>query len=203
MAEERKGEWIQTYTGNKFYILDPRPEDINITDIARSHSKECRFGGHCEPFYSVAQHCSISSDLGGFFVGTYRDILEIRMALLLHDSPEAYLKDFPRPIKKMFPQITEAQNKIQKVIFTKYGVEKWIKNEFIERVDNTLLIMEGRNFMQVNPKTAWPSCEDALDVELNIVAVTHEIAYIMFRKRFNFLAQELGLSGYYKLGELE
>ena len=49
-------DWIQTYSGKKFYPLDPRPEDIDIRDIAHALSLNCRFNGHCRCFYSVAEH---------------------------------------------------------------------------------------------------------------------------------------------------
>lgn len=41
--EERKGVWIQTYTGRMFWPLDPRPEEIWIEDIAHALSLQCRF----------------------------------------------------------------------------------------------------------------------------------------------------------------
>lgn len=46
--------WIQTYTGVKFYPLDPVAEDIRIEDIAHALSMICRFNGHSKQFYSVA-----------------------------------------------------------------------------------------------------------------------------------------------------
>jgi hypothetical protein len=48
--------WIQTYTGKKFWPLDPRPEDVDIEDIAHALAMQCRFGGHCLRFYSNAEH---------------------------------------------------------------------------------------------------------------------------------------------------
>ncbi len=53
-TSNRKGEWIQTYTGKQFWPLDPRPEDIDIEDIAHALALTCRFNGHCDYFYSVA-----------------------------------------------------------------------------------------------------------------------------------------------------
>lgn len=49
----RNGDWIQTYTGKKFYPLDPRPEDICIEDIAHALSNTCRYNGHSRTFYCV------------------------------------------------------------------------------------------------------------------------------------------------------
>ena len=43
---ERVGNWMQTVGGRAFYPLDPRPEDVDIEDIAHALSLVCRFGGH-------------------------------------------------------------------------------------------------------------------------------------------------------------
>ena len=47
---------IQTYTGKRFTPDDPRPEDLDIRDFAHSLSLLCRYNGHCQVFYSVADH---------------------------------------------------------------------------------------------------------------------------------------------------
>lgn len=46
-TQERVGNWLRTYTGKRFYPLDPRIEEIDIEDIAHALSMLCRFGGHC------------------------------------------------------------------------------------------------------------------------------------------------------------
>ena len=48
--------WIQTHSGLAFDLLDPKPDQINIHDIANALSKLCRFTGHVKQFYSVAEH---------------------------------------------------------------------------------------------------------------------------------------------------
>lgn len=53
---QRRGDFICTYTGRKFYPLDPRPEDVCIEDIAHALALVNRFGGHTRVPYSVAQH---------------------------------------------------------------------------------------------------------------------------------------------------
>lgn len=82
--------WIQTYTGKKMFPLAPKREDICIEDIAHALSMKCRFNGHCNLFYSIAQHSLIVASLVK---------PELRLAALLHDAAEAYLPDFCRPIK--------------------------------------------------------------------------------------------------------
>jgi hypothetical protein len=47
----RNGDWIQTYSGKKFWPLDPRPEEIFVEDIVHALSVLCRYGGHCTSFY--------------------------------------------------------------------------------------------------------------------------------------------------------
>jgi len=91
-----KEVWIATYTGGRFYPLDPRPEDVCIADIAHSLSQICRFNGQTLQFYSVAQHSVLVSKLLG--QGGPSPIHEFMG--LKHDAAEAYLCDLVRPIKR-------------------------------------------------------------------------------------------------------
>ena len=43
-----RGHWMQLVSGKPFFPLDPRPEDIDINDIAHALSMVCRFGGATE-----------------------------------------------------------------------------------------------------------------------------------------------------------
>lgn len=88
--EGRVGDWQQTYTGRRFYIEDPRPEDVDIFDIAVSLGNLCRYGGNC-PFYSVAEHSILVS---------YIVPPEYALAGLMHDATEAYMCDVIRPVKR-------------------------------------------------------------------------------------------------------
>ncbi|CCH02045.1 putative protein yfdR [Fibrella aestuarina BUZ 2] len=88
----RTGPYIQTYTGKRYYPIDPRPDDIDIEDIAHALSNICRFTGHTRQFYSVAQHSVLVS----------RQVdPEHKLAALLHDASEAYLTDLSRPVKRI------------------------------------------------------------------------------------------------------
>jgi 5'-deoxynucleotidase YfbR-like HD superfamily hydrolase len=92
MSTERKGDWVQTASGRKFYPLDPRADEVHIYDVAHALSNICRFGGMCRSFYSVAQHCVLAS----FYAP-----LASALPVLCHDMAEAYLTDIPRPWKRL------------------------------------------------------------------------------------------------------
>lgn len=94
---ERQGDWMQTHSGLRFYPLDPRSEDLRIEDIAHALSMLCRFNGHVERFYSVAEHSVIVATAVAQVSRDSRMIL----TALLHDASEAYLSDVPRPLKRM------------------------------------------------------------------------------------------------------
>ena len=89
----REGDPIETFTGGRFYPFDPRPSEVRLEDIAGSLAHTCRFGGHCQRFYSVAEHSLyVARELAdhGERVQAYG---------LLHDAGEAYVGDIPRPVK--------------------------------------------------------------------------------------------------------
>src|SRR5271156_4912831 len=80
--------WIQTFTGKKFYPFNPKPQDIDIRDIAHALSNICRFTGHTKRFYSVAEHSRNVAKLVP---------AHMKLQALLHDASEAYLCDIARP----------------------------------------------------------------------------------------------------------
>jgi uncharacterized protein len=113
--------WIQTFSRRRFELLEPDPDDILITDIARALSMQCRYVGHVDRFYSVAEHSVRllwrAEDLG--FTEN-----EKRWALL-HDAAEAYLGDVSRPLKQL-PEMKpyrDAEATLMRAIATKFGLE--------------------------------------------------------------------------------
>jgi hypothetical protein len=110
---KRRGDWIQTYSGIQFWPLDPREEDILIEDIAHALSMQCRFGGHCHRFYSVAEHCCHVSDR----------CPEFPLWGLLHDAAEAYLTDVIRPIKPYLTEYKGIEDHLMYHIANRFGLE--------------------------------------------------------------------------------
>jgi hypothetical protein len=62
-APPAPGPYLQTVSGRWVNPFDPDPDQLDIGDIARALANQCRFGGHCRAFYSVAQHSVIVSEI--------------------------------------------------------------------------------------------------------------------------------------------
>ena len=138
----RKGNWIQTYTGMKFYPLDPMPEEIFLIDIAHALALTCRYNGHCNVFYSVAEHC--------VRMATEVSLPGTKGWRLFHDAAEAYLCDLPRPIKQNFPEYKMAENILLEIIGTKFGLGA-IDKKAIEQADLIMLATEHRDIIADGP----------------------------------------------------
>lgn len=94
--------YVQTQNG-VFYFNSPC---FNIEDIAHSLSMNCRFNGHVNQFYSVAQHSLLVMDLMKFL--HLGDSLEG----LMHDATEAYMTDVPAPLKTLLPDWRKLDGKL-------------------------------------------------------------------------------------------
>ena len=182
MYEDRKGDWIQTFTGKRFYPLDPRPEDFDIIDIAHALSLTTRFGGHCINFYSVAEH--------SFLIGSqmYDDLKNPDEALagLLHDASEAYLGDIPKPLKQLLPEYLKIEHNVQTVImkkFTKYDFIPAIVKEY----DKKILMNEKLQNMNES-QAKWKTDNEGLDIEC--LFLHPEEAKYQFLAIYDFLNKE-------------
>lgn len=128
-AEARYGNWTMTHGGRRFWPLDPRPEEIDIRDIAHALSHICRYGGHCNRFYSVAEHSILMARHAS---------KENRLWALLHDATEAYLMDLPRPIKPFLPGYADAETALHKCIAKKFNLDTVIPDE-VHDLDHSII----------------------------------------------------------------
>ena len=82
-----------------------------MLDIAHSLSMNCRFNGHLEQFYSVAEH---SVHLSHLVLEKFDSAYELAMWALLHDISEAFVPDIPRPFKVLLGGFEEFETKLMK-----------------------------------------------------------------------------------------
>jgi hypothetical protein len=88
---------IETFTGRFVDTRNPSDESIVLEDIAHALANICRYGGHCQPFYSVAEHAVFVSKR----LERQGEARPVQLAGLHHDDAEAYLGDIPRPLKPL------------------------------------------------------------------------------------------------------
>lgn len=136
------GAAIQTYTGVLFNPFHPRPEDIDIRDIAHALSQQCRFGGHSKTLYSVAQHCLL--------VSKYLPA-PFKLWGLLHDASEAYLVDIPKPIKNFLPDYLDIEYRLEQEIARAFGL-RWPVPAEVKVIDQRILATERRDLMRPGPE---------------------------------------------------
>lgn len=123
---------MQTFTGRRFYPLDPQPDEIDPLDIAHALSLICRYGGHVTRFYSVAEHCVLMSRA-----------VEPEHALwaLLHDATEAYVGDMVRPLKHHLPEYRAIEDKVMNAVATRFRITNVMPAE-VKAADNSILLDE-------------------------------------------------------------
>jgi len=176
----RKGDWAQIYSGEKFWPLDPKPEEVNITDIAHSLAFQCRFNGHSNSFFSIAQHSVFVSKIvppGQALAG------------LLHDAAEAYTGDIVTPLKRFLPpQFKEIENEIEKAIFAHFNIEN-INHVEIKKADKIALFTEMRDLMK-KPYSKWDGVDFYPPHPDKIIPLSPEEAEKQFLERFRELTQK-------------
>jgi 5'-deoxynucleotidase YfbR-like HD superfamily hydrolase len=171
---------ITTFTGKRFYLLEPVIEDIDIRDIAHSLSMQCRWTGHSKFHYSVAQHCYYCS-----FLGSKKEAFD----RLMHDASESYLSDISRPLKHYTDVGTMyrlQERIIQNAIRHRFGLGKEPKS--VHEADNQMLFAEKKQIM------GDPDWDESLEIHtnygtasINIKKWSPEYAERMFLKRFKQL----------------
>lgn len=173
---KRKGTWMQTFGGHRFYPLDPRADEVHIADVAHGLAMTCRYGGHAMRYYSVAEHAVI--------VSMYVDPRFAREALL-HDSAEAYIGDMIRPLKHT-PEMIEfrkAEELIERAVFERFEIVQTAESRAaVKEIDDRILVDEIGALMR-NP--AMYQAHSAMQpLGANIAALMPAHAEHVFVSRF-------------------
>jgi len=137
---------------NRLTLLAPQPEQINIKDIAKALGNTCRFGGHTDFFYSVAQH--------SVRVSQYLP-KELALAGLLHDAAEAYIGDIPTPIKSLLwvvdattgheEPFSQFEDRILKIIFDVFDIDFTLYSQ-VKEADTAAVVTEA---IQLQSSPPW------------------------------------------------
>ena len=109
------GKEIRTFMGKMIDPFNPDPDLINLVDIAHSLGNLCRWNGHTNKFYSVAEHC--------IFVQNMVQSREDKIAAMLHDASEAYIADITRPVKYRIDKYCDIEFTLMIVIARKFNFQ--------------------------------------------------------------------------------
>ena len=182
--ETRKGKYMETFTGEFFYPVDPRIEEVNIRDIAHGLSLICRFGGQCKYFYSVAQHClNVSHDLKK---QNFDEVIQLYG--LLHDASEAYISDIVSPLKPELPDYKSYEKKIEEAIYNRFGLDYPTEeiHSIIKRSDIDVFCNEALVLMKNNNNWIGTFDYRKLNIDLRQRSMNEvEKEYIETQKRLS------------------
>jgi 5'-deoxynucleotidase YfbR-like HD superfamily hydrolase len=188
-APPAPGPYLQTVSGRRVNPFDPDPDQLDPGDIARALANQCRFGGHCRTFYSVAQHSVIVSRLVEERGGDAEDVF----AALMHDATEAYLGDMPHPLKHrsaLGAAFKAAEEHLERAIRDRFAIKPDVPE--IKRADRALLATERRAFSA--EAWHWPELDGVEPLELELTAWPPDEAARAFAERYRELEAARGRS---------
>jgi hypothetical protein len=195
MSDDKRGDkdWMQTQTRRQVWPLALRHQDVDLRDIAASLGKQCRYNGHVDKFYSVAEHAvTISKALerDGFdrmtqFVGLH------------HDDNETYSGDIIRPLKNALRSagvdIKPWELANEQVISERFGMP-WPWPDIVNQYDTAIIADEKAQLKSGGPFSDWTAFgvpKEGLNVVLpcwDWERATHE-----YLERHEYLAKQLGM----------
>ena len=176
---------MQTFTGRRFYPLDPRPDEIDPVDLAHALSLLCRYGGHVDRFYSVAEHCVLMSQSVA---------PEYALWALLHDATEAYVGDMVRPLKLQMPEYRAVEDRVELAIASHFRIDVTpTMHTAVKRVDTRILIDERAELLGPSPH-GWSSLDGMQPLCVEIVGWSPVVAEAMYLARFRELTTETAIA---------
>lgn len=166
--------WLAS--GELYDILNPGYIDPWI--VAISLSRQCRYNGHCNRFYSVAEHCWWAS---------YHVPEQYAFAALLHDAEEAIVGDIHKPLKVLLgDKYKEISDKVAKAISEQFGV--YLDREEVHVADKRMVFTEKHQLFP--PSDVVLTDEDLYPpYPITLACWDHETAYKKYMERFEELCQ--------------
>lgn len=178
-----KPGWSWLGTGKPFWPLDPRPQDVDIRDIAHNLSMQVRYSGNVKWFYSVAQHSVLVSE--------HCDPVDAFFGLL-HDAAEAYLIDLTRPVKHsptLYPAWKEIEDRVHACVAEAFGFDPE-RPESVAVADDRVARTEMRDLFEHPRPTNSNLMAHGEPYPERIFPWSQEMAEWAFTQRFNNLVRK-------------
>lgn len=170
---------IETHSGIAFDLIEPSGP-VLIEDIAHALAHLCRFGGHTDRHYSVAEH---SIHVHALIVMDY-GYGPLSLAGLLHDAEEAYLGDMVLPLKIHNPTFSAIGDRLQAYIRQAFNIS-WDDEiaRIVKHYDKIALRSEAKELMP-SRGSDW-QWGDTPFVEVEIVGYSPKLAKQLFLETYH------------------
>ena len=184
--------WIPTHTGNGFFVINPKAEEVRIEDVAYGLAYKYRYGGQVEPI-TIAEH----SILVSLIIEILWPKSKKMMAGLFHDACVAYTYDIQAPVRK-FVKVQmpngelmdwrDLERKINQVVGRALGLDRyyWTAEE-VQAADILALALEKAQCPSIKDRN-WGLPPIPSEVEhLKVRCDTPDVAFKMFLDRMESL----------------
>ena len=163
---------IMLASGALFDFLEPEGSDFTLQDIAHGLGQVCRFAGHTNRFYSVAEHC--------VFVARLVPVEHARAALL-HDASVAFIGDVTRPLKALLPDYRAIEARIDAAIAARFlspaeHARGGVAAPEIKRADAAMCQAEAYHLMPDTDRF-WANQRAEIDPEIWAKAKATRLSY--------------------------
>ncbi len=178
--------YITTVTGQNIGYPKPfaenafLPKHVRLEDIRSSLAKMCRYNGHVDRFYSVAEHSVLVSRIAELLGDT-----EAIVPALLHDAHEAYMGDIASPQKSMIVGAEEFETLMESVVRAAFDLpdrdsDVWRR---VDSYDKMILPRELKNLRIILPDWYDPHMESKVPAEVQPIGFEWPEAQALFRHR--------------------
>ena len=192
---------IQTASGLLVTPLNITKDQVRTTDIIHSLCTKCRFTGHTSDFsgagagfYSVGQH-SVLVSIVAQHLSIERGLPLFKVLYnaawgLFHDSDEAYLPDFPTPLKvlPLFAPLRKAGIRARNAAMDHLELGR-DEPPIVKEADRILLVTEKRDLML--PCETWSIVYKDKPRDEKIVPMNPDEAHEFFVARYRTIFGEL------------
>lgn len=178
--------YIATNTGKIVDFSHDMFPTLSIKEIANSLSKLCRYTGHTNKFYSVAEHSVMAS---------YLVPEKYALAALLHDASEVYVGDISAPLKEFLgKEVEDIERKAVIAVAHQFDIDMALFdcNE-VHEVDKALLYFETLALMPKCNKHLSKYYNSKYEGKVTIQALPHTKAKKLFLKRFQEIQEKVNV----------